>query len=336
MRLAARRQAGTGRAPRGAVRPVVLGAALLAALTVTAAQAQEGEQRQLGFPSGFPVGQPTGDSFGAPLGTPASPPPAAGPAGNPGTGGAPILTLNEEQMFTDSLWGKRAQAEFDKAAAALTRENRRIEAELATEEKTLTDRRRTMAAADFRAAADAFDVKVTGIRNAQDVKARALTQQREAERRAFFNAALPVLSQLLQDYGAVAILDGRAILLAQNDIDVTSPAIALIDARLGPGTAPGDTGGAALGGKILPEGLQSPIHGAPASPTEAPADPLSQALTEPMPAQAAGQGFQAPIELPATPEAPATGANDATSPAPTATEEAAPGVAPATTTPSGP
>ena len=168
------------------------------------------------------------------------------PGGVPATGfptgtavlQAPILTLDDEQLFDASAWGARAEAEIEAAAAGLASENREIEAQLLAEERSLTDRRPGMDPAAFRAEADAFDERVTGIRRAQDLKARAVSRLREAERRAFFSAAVPILSEVMRQHGAVAILDARAIFLADSQIDVTAEVVALADQRLGPGAAP--------------------------------------------------------------------------------------------------
>lgn len=176
---------------------------------------------------------------------------------------APILTLNEERLFDQSAWGARAEAEVEAAAAELAAENRRIEAQLLAEEKSLTERRGSMDPAAFRAEADAFDERVTGIRRAQDLKARAISRMREAERRAFFSAAVPVLSEVMRKHGAVAMLDARAIFLADTQIDVTDEVVALANKRLGPGRAPDpdeleDTGDAA------PDPAAPPVQNAPA------------------------------------------------------------------------
>ncbi len=133
------------------------------------------------------------------------------------------------------LWGKRAAARIEAASTELAAENRRIEAELTAEEKSLTDKRATMPAEEFRAAADAFDAKVTEIRRAQDLKARAIGQMQEAERQRFYTAALPVMGDVLRSRGAVVVLDSRAIFLAADVIDATEEMIARIDATLGAG-----------------------------------------------------------------------------------------------------
>lgn len=152
---------------------------------------------------------------------------------------SPILTLDQERLFSDSLWGKRAAADLEAASAALAAENRRIEAELTEEERALTEQRAKMTPEAFRAAADAFDAKVEEIRRERDSKARQLARTRDAERQSFFTAAFPVLGKVLRDRGAVAILDSRAIFMANEQIDVTDDLIARIDAEVGAGSPPG-------------------------------------------------------------------------------------------------
>ena len=85
---------------------------------------------------------------------------------------SPILTIDSDLLFEESEFGKRTFAEFEQRGALLSAENRRIEEELIAEEKELTELRATMDANLFRERADAFDVKVQGIRRAQDRKTR--------------------------------------------------------------------------------------------------------------------------------------------------------------------
>ena len=159
---------------------------------------------------------------------PAASPPAAQSA-------APIafLTVDQDRLFAESLWGKRAEADLEKQSQDLQTENRKIEAALTAEEKSLTERRATMAAADFCKLADEFDTRVTGIRQAQDAKARDLTKKRDDDRQAFFQAALPIMGKVMQERGALAILDSRAIFLSVRSIDATTDMIAAIDKTLG-------------------------------------------------------------------------------------------------------
>ncbi len=148
-----------------------------------------------------------------------------------------VLTVDQERLFSESLWGKRMQAELEAASRELQAENRKIEAALTAEEKALTDKRVTMAPADFRVLADEFDKRVTGIRAAQDGKARDLTARRDADRKAFLDSVLPIMGEVMTARGAVAILDSRAIFLSVRSIDATDAIVAAIDAKLGDGSA---------------------------------------------------------------------------------------------------
>jgi Skp family chaperone for outer membrane proteins len=154
---------------------------------------------------------------------------------------ATILTLDQERFFIESALG-RASLERERAATlALEDENKRIEAELVAEEKALTELRRTLPPDEFAARAEAFDQKVERIRDEQDAKAGTLTAGREADRQAFLRVAVPVLGELLNEKGAVAIVDKQAIILSLSVIDVTDEAIARVDAAPGDAEAVPDT-----------------------------------------------------------------------------------------------
>lgn len=161
--------------------------------------------------------------------------------------GSAILTLDQERLFADSAWGKRVAAGIEADSTALSTENRRIEAELTAEERKLTDERAGMDGAAFRAAADAFDARVTEIRRVQDEKAREIGRRNEIERKKFFAAALPSLSEALRAQGALVILDSRAIFLAADIIDVTDEMIAAVDKVIGAGPVPAPPGAGTAG-----------------------------------------------------------------------------------------
>ena len=168
--------------------------------------------------------------------TPVSPTPAP-PADSARTVESPVLTVDQERLFSASAWGKRANAEIEAAFQTLATENRRIEADLAAEEKALTDKRATLTPEAFRTEADAFDARVVSIRKAQDAKQREIATSQDAERKAFFSAVLPSMAEVMMARGAVAILDARAIFVNVNAIDVTDEMIARIDATFGSGPA---------------------------------------------------------------------------------------------------
>jgi Skp family chaperone for outer membrane proteins len=148
----------------------------------------------------------------------------------------PILTIDQDRLFAESVYGKATLGKLEADQAGLLAENRKIETALEEEERGLTERRKTLPAEEFRALAAAFDTRVEGIRAAQVEKDRSLRQASEENQRRFYAAAFPVIGQLMQDMGASVVLDKRSVVLSSRRIDVTDTAIARIDAAIGDGS----------------------------------------------------------------------------------------------------
>jgi Skp family chaperone for outer membrane proteins len=151
-----------------------------------------------------------------------------------------IVTLDQDQLYLGTQYGRALQAKFESESAALLAENRKIDAGLEAEERELTTKRTTMTAQDFRPLAEAFDNKANDLRKAQDVKSTELAKSRDADRQAFFQAVAPILGDYMVERGAVAILDKSAIVVSLGSIDITKEVIARIDTRLGDGSKPAD------------------------------------------------------------------------------------------------
>lgn len=164
---------------------------------------------------------------------------APSPAGIDPALQSPLLTLDDERLFTESRFGKAVLARQEAAAQALIAENRKIEAALEAEEKDLTTRRAAMTAAEFAPLSEAFNTKVEGIRRAQDTKSRDLTRSFEEEKLRFFDAVRPALAQIMKEHGAVAIIDKRAVFVGFENVDITTSAIKLLDESLGDGSKTG-------------------------------------------------------------------------------------------------
>jgi Skp family chaperone for outer membrane proteins len=149
-----------------------------------------------------------------------------------------ILTLDQDRLYGGSQYGRALEAKSLAATQALAAENRKIEADLATEEANLTTQRTTVTATAFADLAAAFDTKVERIRAEQEAKAKQLTADRDAGRKQFFDAVVPILAELMRQMGAYAILNHDAVVLSFDSIDVTDRAVAELDSRLGDGTPP--------------------------------------------------------------------------------------------------
>lgn len=146
-----------------------------------------------------------------------------------------ILTVDIDQLFTQSQFGQRVAQSYAAQREALVTENSRIVVALRQEELALAAQRAEMAADVFRTEAEAFDEKAQGIRRAQDAKVRALEDTLAQGRDQFLEVTRPILGQLMVDRGAFAILDRRSVLLSLGSIDVTDDAIARIDVEIGDG-----------------------------------------------------------------------------------------------------
>lgn len=148
-----------------------------------------------------------------------------------------ILTIDQERLFAESLFGKRVTAEIEDRARALAAENRGIETDLETEEQALTEARPTLPVDEFRTRADAFDAKVQKIRAEQAAKSRALNTFRESEQQRFGAVLGSVLADVARQREALVVIDRRIALISADAIDVTDEVVAAMDARLGDGAA---------------------------------------------------------------------------------------------------
>ncbi|MEX1661791.1 OmpH family outer membrane protein [Thioclava sp. 15-R06ZXC-3] len=159
--------------------------------------------------------------------------PSASPV--PPAAQTPVLTLDWERLYDNSLWGKRVAREIETASADLRTENNRIAAQLEAEERDLTDRRPKMDPAAFQTAADVFDKRATAIRAAQKAKADAIQQQLNNERQGFLQAVMPKLDEVLRARGAEVVLDSRVIIRGLASADVTAQLGERIDSEVGDG-----------------------------------------------------------------------------------------------------
>lgn len=146
-----------------------------------------------------------------------------------------ILVLNQDRLLSQTEYGQRIQRELEAASTALAGQNREIEMQLTAEELELTELREALETEDFRALADEFDERVSGIRAAQDAKTRDLQAQADAVRQRFFEEIVPILLELVEAEGAAVLLDSRTVLLSAGSVDITDRAISEIDMALGQG-----------------------------------------------------------------------------------------------------
>ncbi|WP_299359387.1 OmpH family outer membrane protein [uncultured Paracoccus sp.] len=171
------------------------------------------------------------DAAGPASGT-ATPQPAQAPQGDLSNA---IVTVDQEVMYRQSAWGRRAEATVADRLRAVVEENDRLFAQLSAEEAALTEDRRTLPPDEFRARAAAFDERVTAMRRQREAASQQVAALAEAERAAFFAAAIPVIGALMRERGALLVLDPRTVLMSAESIDMTEATIARLDDQIGDG-----------------------------------------------------------------------------------------------------
>lgn len=160
--------------------------------------------------------------------------PAIAQGASPGAGlASPIVVVDQERLFDDSLFGQRVLDRIDRQSQELAAENREIETRLVAEERALTEQRRTMTREAFREVADAFDARVSQLRSEQDEKVRAVNRMRDEAQQEFFGRVTVILRDILVERGALVLMDRRAVLSAVDAVDITNEAIERIDAAIG-------------------------------------------------------------------------------------------------------
>ena len=142
-----------------------------------------------------------------------------------------ILVIDREAVLLGSQVGQSRLAELADAEQALAAENRGIEAELTREEAALAERRAEMDPGAFREEADAFDMRVTEIRETQDAKERVLIERRQRLLDALRQEMLPVLAEIMEERSATVMLDRDSILIFAASADITEEVIRRLDAR---------------------------------------------------------------------------------------------------------
>lgn len=152
-------------------------------------------------------------------------------------GALPILTIDPQSLFLHSAWGRRVNDSIGIESKEIEAENDRLADEFAREEQELTALRGSLPADEFRRRADEFDKRVVEVRRQRDGVLRALDTRVDAERTAFFRAALPILEQVMKERGAQVVLNHSATLAALPAVDVTEDLVARVDSEIGAGPA---------------------------------------------------------------------------------------------------
>lgn len=148
----------------------------------------------------------------------------------------PVLIIDSERLFIETLYGQRLASELAAQAAELQAENDRIVEALTLEERSLTVRRPDMDPEAFRAEAEAFDNKVQEVRRVRDAKNVELQVATAEARSRFEQRVQGIVANIMLERGAALVMEQRNVVLSVRAANITDDAIVRIDAELGDGT----------------------------------------------------------------------------------------------------
>ena len=148
-------------------------------------------------------------------------------------GQTPILVLDWERLFSIPGVEERVLGGIAEERARLVAENIRIESELTAEELELAEHRSTLEAAEFQKLADEFDRKVQRIRADRDAQERELQTRVRMEWQNFRqNIETSLIVEIMQERGAVIVLERSQAIVFSTTIDITEEAIVRLNAFL--------------------------------------------------------------------------------------------------------
>ena len=142
----------------------------------------------------------------------------------------PVVTVDLERLISETQIGQYLSFQMSEEAQRLQAELDAIEAELSAEEDDLIKKRETLDLDEFRVLAKAFDEKAVRLRQEQQAKIQAITEESSRRRQDLLRSFVPVLSQVMRDRGATVLLDRRSVVLDDRaSVDITDVAIMIID-----------------------------------------------------------------------------------------------------------
>ena len=144
----------------------------------------------------------------------------------------PVVTVDLERLVSETQIGQYLSFQMSEEAQRLQAELDAIEAELSAEEDDLIKKRETLDLDEFRVLAKAFDEKAVRLRQEQQAKIQAITEESSRRRQDLLRSFVPVLSQVMRDRGATVLLDRRSVGLDDRaSVDITDVAIMIIDQK---------------------------------------------------------------------------------------------------------
>ncbi len=142
-----------------------------------------------------------------------------------------IIVVDRDRVLRDSVPAQRLAAREQAERIELGRELDQLRADLEAEEAEIAKLRETGTKEDFEARVRLFDQRVREARQTSQQKGEALQTRFATERRSLAAALDPVLFDVMNEHGAVLVLDARNVIASRSGANVTEEVIERFDAR---------------------------------------------------------------------------------------------------------
>jgi len=159
-------------------------------------------------------------------------PVAAAPAISEGPAIPGLCVISVDQAISSSTVGQYVSQRMNQIVAQVKAELAPEQTAIETEGRALDAARPTLAAATFQSRAQALQVRINDLRQKADLRQREVqaTEQKSVNRIA--QELDPIARQIYQQHRCSALIDKRSVMMNNPDMDLTSQAIAGLNAKI--------------------------------------------------------------------------------------------------------
>ena len=165
----------------------------------------------------------------------AAPARVAAPAGAPISQGPAIpglCILSVNQAISTSTVGQYVRTRLDQIVAQVKAELSPEDTTINNDVRTLESSRATLDAATYQTRGAALSTRINTLRQKADLRQREVKATEDKALNRIAQELEPIAQQLYQQKRCSALLDKGSVMIANNDMDLTSAAVVALDAKI--------------------------------------------------------------------------------------------------------
>ena len=143
-----------------------------------------------------------------------------------------VLVVDIEKIFANSLSGKSLISQIKKEGEAIRGSRDKAQKDLEADAKKIEDQKTLLTPEALRAKADELKLKEISKNQEIQQELRKLENAQATARNEIFAKLSPILSEVMKEKNANAIMEARMALISNPDINVTDIVVKRLDAAL--------------------------------------------------------------------------------------------------------